>query len=91
MHYLVIDLNAKRTGETLITLETGDGTMITDKLFSNLIEPKGGNAWLDPLGDFAKCLSNQLISLSYQFNFFVSLQKYHSVIINKQLPTLCDL
>lgn len=80
MYNLVIDFDAEGARKAFITLETRNATVITDKLLGNLVKPKGSNTWLDPLGDFAKCLSNQLISLSNQLYFFVSLQKYHSEI-----------
>jgi hypothetical protein len=91
MNYLVIDLDAESARESFVALESRNATMVTDKLFGNLVKPKSSNTWLDPLGDFAKCLSNQLISLSNQLYFFVCFQKYHSEIINKQLQNLCDL
>ena len=91
VYYLVIDFDAECAGKSIVTLETRDSAVISNKLFCNLVKLKSSNTWLDPLGDFAKCLSNQLISLSYQLYFFVSLQKYHSEIINKQLQNLCDL
>lgn len=90
MNYFIVDFNTKGAWESFIALESGDGPVIADKLLSYLVKLKCSNTWLDPLGDFAKCLSNQLISLTHQFYFFVCLQKYHSVIINKQLPILCD-
>ena len=91
VNYLVIDLDAESARESFVALETRNATMVTDELFCNLVKPKSSNTWLDPLGDFAKCLSNQLICLSNQLYFFVCFQKYHSEIINKQLQNLCDL
>ena len=61
MNYLVIDLDAESARESFVALETRNATMVTDELFGNLVKPKSSNTWLDPLGDFAKCLSNQLI------------------------------
>lgn len=91
VNYLVVDFDAECARKSIVALEPRDSAVISNKLFCNLVKLKSSNTWLDPLGDFAKCLSNQLISLSYQLYFFVSLQKYHSEIINKQLQNLCDL
>ena len=90
MNHFVVDFDAESAGKSFVTLETRDTSVISNKLFRDLVKPKSSNTWLDPLGDFAKCLSNQLICQSYLFYFFVSLQKYHSEIINKQQQILCD-
>ena len=50
--------------------------MVTDKLFSYLIQLEGRYTRLDMRGQFAKGLSNQLIGLAHQLNFVFSLQKY---------------
>lgn len=65
MNYFIVDFNTECTRESFITLESGDSPMVADKLLGYLVKLLSGNTWLDPLGDFAKCLSNQLISLTH--------------------------
>ena len=84
VHDFVIDFDTQSTRETFISLKTGNSSMVSNKLLCNLIKTSGSNAWLNPLGDFAKRLSNQVVSLTHQFDFLVSLQKYHFLKINKR-------
>ena len=82
MYNLVVHLDAERTGEPFVALESGNTAVVADKLFGNLIQTLGSNAWLDPLGDFAKRTSNQLVSLAEKRNFLVCLEKYHLLLLS---------
>ena len=50
MNYFIVDFNTKRSREPVISFETRNCSMVTDKLFSNLIKSLSRNTWLDPLG-----------------------------------------
>ena len=58
------------------TLEGRDSSMVANEFVSHLIQLEGRYTRLDMLCQFAKGLTNKLVSLAHQLNFVFSLQEY---------------
>ena len=58
------------------TLESRDGTVVTDERIGYLVQLEGRYARLDMFCQFAKCLTNELVCLTHQLYFILSLQEY---------------
>ena len=63
--------------------------MVTDKLFSYLVQLEGRYTRLDMFCQFAKRPTNELVGLAHQLNFIFSLQKYlHTGLVRTHATTV---
>ena len=58
------------------TLECRDCSVVTNEFVGNVIQLEGRYTRFDMFCQFAKGLTNELVSLTHQLNFVFSLQKY---------------
>ena len=70
-------------------LERRDGTMISDELVRDLVQLEGRYSRLDMFCQFAKRLTNKLVSLAHQLNLIFSLQvDLHRRLISRHATTV---
>jgi len=63
--------------------------MVSDELVCDLVQLEGRYPRLDMSCQFAKCLTNKLVSLAHQLNLVFCLQKYlHRRLVSRHATTV---
>ena len=63
--------------------------MVSDELVRDLVQLEGRYPRLDMSCQFAKCLTNKLVSLAHQLNLVFCLQKYlHRRLVSRHATTV---